>query len=183
MNDSIISVRYARALFESGLEKDLLDNIRKDMLEIQKLDRISEFKVLLESPVIRESQKVKIFEKVLSGQVEDLTLSFLKLLVRNGREEFIPRIARYFMDLYKRHKGIVSATFTSSTPVSDEIRNRVEKIVQDTLKTSVELVMDDNEELIGGFVLRIEDQQYDASVLRSLENAKAQLLKNRKKNS
>lgn len=177
MNDSKISVRYARALFESAAEKKQLDNIRRDMLQILKVCQISEVNRLLISPVIPKSQKLKIFERVLSGHVEALTFSLLKLVIRNGREEFIPRIARYFIVLYKSHKGIVSATFTSAVPVSDKLRSKVEKIVQDTLKSSVELVMEDNEELIGGFVLRIEDQQYDASVARSLQKVKTQLLK------
>lgn len=176
MNDSKISVRYARALFESAEEKNILDQIRKDMEEIQRISRVPEFKVLLASPVIKPSQKLKIMEKVLTGQVEALTLSLLQLVIRNGREEYIPGIARYFTDLYKKHRGIVSATFTSATPVSKALRDRVEKVVREALKTQVELVTDDNEELIGGFVMRIEDQQYDASVARSLKKMKTQLL-------
>jgi F-type H+-transporting ATPase subunit delta len=176
MNDSKISVRYARALFESAAEKDLLDQIRKDMEEIQMVAQVPEFKVLLDSPVIKPSQKLKILEKLLSGKVEALTLSLLNLVTRNGREEYIPGIARYFTHLYKKHKGIVSATFTSATPVSKELRNRVEKVVREALKTSVELATDDDGDLIGGFVIRIEDQQYDASVARSLKKMKTQLL-------
>jgi F-type H+-transporting ATPase subunit delta len=177
MNDSKISVRYARALFESAVEKDQLDNTRSDMVEISNICRIKEFNTLLTSPVIRESQKLKIFELTLSEHVGELTLSLLKLVIRNGREEFIPAIARNFTELYKRQKGIVSATFTSARPVSDTLRKKVEKMVQDAMKTSVELVVDDNEALIGGFVLRVEDQQYDASVARSLKKVKTQLLK------
>lgn len=177
MNDSKISVRYARALFESAEEKNQLDDIRKDMVEIQKVCQIPEFKVLLVSPVIKPSQKLKMMEQVFSGKVVELTLSLLKLVVRNGREEYIPGIARYFTDLYKQHKGIVSAIFTSATPVSKELRNRVEKVVHDALNTQVELVAEDNKELIGGFIIRIEDQQYDASVAQSLKKMKTQLLK------
>lgn len=177
MNDSKISVRYARALFESAEEKGLLDQIRKDMEEIQKVSRVHEFSVVLASPVIKPSQKLKMMEEMLSGQVDELTLSLLKLVIRNGREEYIPGIARYFTDLYKKHKGIVSATFTSATPVSKALRDKVEKVVREALETQVELVTGDNEELIGGFVIRIEDQQYDASVARSLKEVKSQLLK------
>lgn len=177
MNDSKISVRYAKALFESAEEKKILDQIRKDMVVIQSVSQVPEFKVLLTSPVIKPSQKLEIMEKVLSGQVDALTLSLLKLVIKNGREEYIPGIARYFTDLYKQHKGIVSAIFTSATPVSKELREQVEKVVRDALKTQVELVTDESEELIGGFVLRIEDQQYDASVARSLKKMKTQLLK------
>lgn len=177
MNDSKISVRYARALFESAAEKNRLDQTRNDMAEILKLCQVKEFNTLLTSPVIRDSQKLKIFEQSLSDHIGGLTLALLQLVIRNGREEYIPGIARNFTDLYKRHKGIVSATFTSATPVSDKLRKKVEKMVEETMKTSVELAVEANDSLIGGFILRVEDQQYDASVARSLKKVKTKLLK------
>jgi F-type H+-transporting ATPase subunit delta len=177
MNDSKISVRYARALFESAAEKNQLDKTRNDMAEILSVCQVKEFNTLLTSPVIRESQKLKIFELALSDHIGGLTHSLLRLVIRNGREAFIPGIARNFTELYKRHKGIVSATFTSATPVSEKLRKKVEKMVQETMNNSVEMVVEENEALIGGFVLRVEDQQYDASVARSLKNVKTQLLK------
>ncbi|MDF1571539.1 MAG: ATP synthase F1 subunit delta [Bacteroidales bacterium] len=176
MNESKISVRYARALFESAKGKDLLDQTRRDMDTIQKVSHVKEFRILLLSPVIKQSQKQHMLEQVLSGQVGDLTFSLLKLLLSNGREEYIPAIARNYTELYKQHKGIVSATFTTAKPVSKELSDKVRKAVQDALKSSIEMATDDKEELIGGFVLRIEDEQYDASVARSLKKIKAQLL-------
>ncbi len=177
MNESKISVRYARALFESAKGKDLLDEVRGDMDEILKVSRVNEFNELLLSPIIQPAQKLRIMEQVLSAQVGELTLSLLKLVLRNGREEYIPGIARYFTALYKQYKGIVSATFTTAKPVSKALRDKVRKAAEDTLETSIEMVADEKEALIGGFVLRIEDQQYDASVARSLNKVKKQLLK------
>ena len=177
MNESKISVRYARALFESAKEKGILDNIRKDMLQVQTVAQAPEFKYLLVSPVIKQSQKLKLLEQVLGGRVHQLTISLLALVVRNGREEYIPGIARYFVELYKKQKGILSATFTTASPTSTALMNKVKKVVEDTLKAPVELEAEDNKDLIGGFVIRIEDQQYDASVARSLNKVKKQLLK------
>jgi len=176
MNESKISVRYARALFESAKGQGLLDQTRRDMDEVQKVSRVEEFRIVLLSPIIKQSQKLSMVEQVLSGQVGELTFSLLKLLLSNGREEYIPAIARYYTELYKQHKGIVSATLTTAKPVSKELGDKVRKAIQDVLKTPIEMATDDNRELIGGFVLRIEDQQYDATVARSLKKIKTQLL-------
>jgi F-type H+-transporting ATPase subunit delta len=113
MNDSKISVRYAKALFESAKEKDLLDEVSADMVEVQGIYMIPEFNDMLVNPVMKESQKYSVLDKVLGKKVQALTMSLLNLVFENGRELFIAAIARNYIDHYKKHKGIISATFTS----------------------------------------------------------------------
>lgn len=177
MNDSKISVRYARALFQSALEKNVLEDVRKDMDNVLKISTLSEFDYLVNAPVIKDAQKAAIMKQALQNQVHELTGSLVDLLIRNSREEFVSGIARNYIDLYKKHKNIRSATFTAASSVPDDIMNHVEKVIRDFLKSTVELTTGTDEELIGGFVLRIEDQQYDASVANSLRKVKKQLLK------
>jgi len=177
MNDSKISVRYARALFESTVEQGLLEKTRDDMLLIQEISALDEFQYMLVSPVIKESEKISLMEKVLGKMVQPLTISLINLVIRNGREQFIPGIARNFIALYKKHKGISSAVFTTAASVSEEVKKKIESIIRSAFKTDVDLVANVDEELIGGFVLRIEDQQYDASVVTSLKKVKKQILK------
>jgi F-type H+-transporting ATPase subunit delta len=176
MNDSKISVRYAKALFESALDQKILDQVRNDMVDVQTVSRVPEFRKLLLSPIIKDSQKNKVFEELLEGRAQALTMSFMGLLIRNGREQYIPAIARNFADLYRHHKGIKAATFITATPVSDAIEERVEKIIMEAMKSDVEMKSESNEDLIGGFIIRIENRQYDASVASSLKRVKKKLL-------
>jgi F-type H+-transporting ATPase subunit delta len=69
MNDSKISVRYAKALFESAKEKDLLDEVSADMVEVQGIYMIPEFNDMLVNPVMKESQKYSVLDKVLGKKV------------------------------------------------------------------------------------------------------------------
>jgi F-type H+-transporting ATPase subunit delta len=176
MNDSQISVRYARALFESALEKALLDPVRNDMIEMQHILLIPEFQKLMISPVIKESKKIVIVKRLLEGRVQSITLSFMELLIKNGREFYIPAIARNFLDLYRKQSGIRSATFISAVPVSENLKIRIHKVIEKEIKSIIELKMETNEDLIGGFIIRIDDRQYDASVASSLRKMKKTLL-------
>src|SRR5665648_366345 len=97
MNDSKISVRYSRALFQSALEKKVLENVYQDMIFISEISIIPEVKELLNSPIIVPSKKNAILKAVLYGNVDKLTLSLIELVVKNGRESFLPAIARVFM--------------------------------------------------------------------------------------
>ncbi len=177
MNDSKISVRYAKALFESAEEQNVLDTVRTDMEEVQKVSVLPGFKHLIINPVIKESQKCAVIDEIFKGKVHPLTLSLLNLIFRNGRELFLSGIARNFLSLYKKHKGIKSALLTSAVPVSEQFREKVEKIIQKAVNSKVELRTESNSDLIGGFIIRIDDQQYDASVSNSLKKMKKQLLK------
>ena len=176
MNDSKISVRYAKALFESALEKKILDQVRNDMEGIQSISHVPEFQKLLHSRIIKESQKNRIMEELLKNRVQSLTMSFMSLLIDNGREQYIYDIARNFNDLYRHHKGIKAATFITAAPVSDAIKERVEKIIEEAMNSKIEMKSESNEDLIGGFIIRIEHRQYDASVASSLKSVKEKLL-------
>ena len=64
MNDSKISVRYSRALFQSALEKNILDKVYQDMIFISEICKIPEIKEFLHSPIIVPSKKKDIFHKM-----------------------------------------------------------------------------------------------------------------------
>lgn len=176
MNDSQISVRYAKALFQSARENKVLDEVRNDMEQVYQICDIPEFQYLLENPVLKESQKCSVLESILKKDVHPLSLSLLELTVKNGRDQYIPAIARFFIDLYKKHKGIKTASIVSAYPLPDDLRNKIKKMIETTLESPVELSMEVDEELIGGFVINIDQQQYDASVQNSLKKVKKQLL-------
>src|ERR1035437_2641817 len=113
MNDSKISVRYSRAIFQSALGKKILDNVYQDMIFISEICKNPETKEFLQSPVIFPSKKIAIFHKMLEGNIEKITLSLIDLIVKNGRESFIPAIARVFIHETKKYKGIRSEEHTS----------------------------------------------------------------------
>ena len=85
MNDSKISVRYSRAIFQSAVEKKNLDKVYQDMIFISEICRTPETKEFLQSPIISPSKKQAIFHKMFDGNIEKITLSLIDLTVKNGR--------------------------------------------------------------------------------------------------
>ena len=62
MNDSHISVRYAKALFQSASDQDVSDRVYSDMELLIKISRIKEFKFLLDSPSLKGEQKLAFID-------------------------------------------------------------------------------------------------------------------------
>lgn len=176
MNHSKIAVRYSSALFRTALEKNILDKVRADMVFISEMCRNDEMKEFLENPVIPPSKKSQIFHRILGGNVNEITLSLTDLLVRNEREAFLPDIARSFIYESQKYKGITEATLTTAVPVNAGIKKQISDLVEKTFSTKVDLKEVVDPGIIGGFILRVDDNYIDASIKNKLRKVRKELL-------
>jgi len=176
MNESKISVRYSRALFELAIEKNILDKVNQDMLFISEICKVPEMKELLASPVIVPSRKNDILHKIIEGNVEKETLSLVDLVIKNGRASFIPAIARVFIAETLKHKGIAKSILTTAAPIDSKVKQQITDMLLSTFKTKVEFEENIDSEIIGGFILRVDDNYIDASVRNKLRKIKKELM-------
>jgi F-type H+-transporting ATPase subunit delta len=172
MNESKISVRYSRALFQSAIEKKLLDKVYQDMIFISEICKIEKIKEVLDSPIIIPSKKKKIFHGIIEKNIESITLSLVDLLIMNGRESYLPAIARVFRSETLKFKGITETELTTAIPVNDRIRKQITDLISSVFKTKVELKENVDENIIGGFILKVNDNFIDASVRNKLRKIK-----------
>ena len=175
MNESRIAVRYARALFQSALEKNLLDKINQDMIFIDALCRMDEVKDLINSPIVKPAKKQEVFAMLLGNNVENITLSLVGLVIRNGRERYIPAITRVVHSETMKYRGITETFLTTAVPVDETIRKSVTDLISSIFKTKVVLKETVDSDIIGGFILKIDDNYYDASIKNKLRKIRAEL--------
>ncbi len=176
MNNSKIAVRYAKAFFELGIEKNKLDDFRKDIDFIAQTVRESDIQLLIESPVVKTSEKKKIFTDIFGKKIQELSLKFLLMIIDNRREVHISAICRNFIQQYLDYKGIKAAVVTTATPVDKDLQEKITKVIADIFKTKIELTTVEKEDIIGGFILRVGDKQLDASVSSKLSKIKREFL-------
>jgi F-type H+-transporting ATPase subunit delta len=177
MNESKIGTRYAKALFSLARETGQVDEISQDMLVIKRVsEQVEEFKLLVSSPVIGVSSKTRIFRTLFKGRITDTTLAFLDLVVKNKRESFIASMTRNYIDLVRQDKGIKPAFFITPFEIDAELEKRVKGIIEAYFKTRVELITSQDPDLIGGFLIRVGDQQIDSSIKARLKQIKNSLV-------
>ncbi len=177
MNESQISVRYAKALFQSASEKKLLKRVQDDMEMLAEICKLKEFQYMLAQPSLETSKKCKIAESIFARHFSELSLSMVILVIRNKRELFLSGIARYFGDLYRKAMAIRKATLITAHEVDEKILKQIGELIRKAYQAEVEMAAVVNKNIIGGFVLTVEDRQYDASVSGQLRKMKKQLLK------
>lgn len=178
MAGSKVASRYAKGFLGLAAEKNQLDAVVKDMeLIIKTAADSKELVLLIKSPVIKADKKTAILKTIFEKHVSELTMLFIALIAKNRRESVLVEIAEAVVGQYKVLKGITTASVTSATELSNDVKKRIEKIVQDAKGGTVELTAKVDETLIGGFVLRIGDKQLDTSIATKINDLKKELIK------
>lgn len=178
MNYSAISVRYAKALFMLGKEKNLLSSIKKDMDYIAAVCNQSvDFKEFLKNPVVQSSKKTQIIKRIFETKISELSLRFLELIVKNKREVFIPMISLNVLDLIRKEKNIKTALLITASELDEKLLVKTKKILEKELGTKVDLTARTSPHIIGGIILQIDGKQYDASIATQIKKLKKEMLK------
>lgn len=169
MNHSIISTRYAKALIKAGSDNGCLDALEVDMTLLDSLTRGNAvFRQVLDAPVIKPMQKRRMMAELLDGRVHPLTLNFINLVIRNRRESLLADVARDFIDLYEKRNGIQRVHVVSAAGMDDLSEQHLQQQLNALFRANVHLTAETNAALIGGFILRVGDLQYDASLASGL---------------
>ncbi len=178
MNEGKISVRYAKALFILAKEENQHNLVMKDMENLLELfANVPEFNELTDNPVLKPSQKMDILNNIIKDHVQPITLSFIKLIVENNRLNFLDSIARVYKDMFKQDLGIKPATLLTSVPIDEKLRHTILRIINKRMNLKIELEEKIDTDLIGGFILKIGNQQIDASISYQLEKIKKELIR------
>jgi len=162
-------------LIQLAEEEKKLDRVLEDVEAFRGLITDSkDFRNFIKSPIIQVTKKKAILGQLFDKKFDDLTVKFLQLLTQKQRESLLPEIADEFVLQYRNKKGISTAIVT----VASELTDSTAKLIKNKLEESgvafdeVELVIQKDPAIIGGFILEIEGQLYDASVTSQLNQLK-----------
>ncbi len=166
-----LATRYAKSILDLAVEKGELEKVYADMQWLQAVSKQSrEFVNVLKSPIIKSDTKVKIVEAVTTGKVGEMTKAFIRLMIRKGRESFLPEVAGAFIEQYKKRNDIYTIQLTTATEVTEVMKDAiVKKIRATTAMQKIELETKVDSDIIGGFVLQAGDLLVDASIAYDLK--------------
>jgi F-type H+-transporting ATPase subunit delta len=177
MKSTKSAARYAKALLELAIEKNKLSVVENNVQAIIRAgEETRDFSVFLNSPLIKVDKKIAVLTE-LFGDFDPMTLDFLSMVTKNGRENLIMFIAHSFEAQLKSHRGIVPVTIISARKLEDATRDKIVAKIQKSVDGTPELTEKIDESLIGGFIVRMGDKQIDASVSSQLMRLKQELVK------
>lgn len=178
MASARVAERYSRSLLDLAIDASTVDQVHKDMTLLQSSLASPDLQNLLLNPTIRGSRKSAILQKIFGKSWTTLTLKFVEVVTRKGREDVLPDMVHTFFEQYNDYKGITQVLVTSAKPLSKESLDQITQKLKDsgTTKPNINIETKVNPDLIGGFILEYNNKQYDASVRGKLNKLKHKLV-------
>ena len=166
------AIRYAKAILETAVSSGKADLVNEDMKSIIiVVDASTDLQDFLASPIIKSDLKMNALLEVF-GSVQAETKSLFRLLQENKRFEIVLAIATQYKAQFDEMNGVEVARVTTAFPITAELEAQIlEKAATiSTKKLTIQNTVDPS--IIGGFILRIGDKQYNASVSNRLQELK-----------
>lgn len=170
--------RYAKALMSLAKENNQLDAIDADIRLIDNsLKGSKELRNLLKSPVVKNEQKLASLKAIFS-EVSQVTTNLFDVLIQNKRIDILSEVTQAFIALVDEANHVVSAEVTTATELTPEMEEKVLAKVKELTGNKATLIKKVDAKLLGGFLLRIGDLQYDASISGKLNSLKQKFKQN-----
>ena len=180
MQNPRLAARYSKSLLDLSVEQNQVDAVLADIKLLDHVCMISrEFSNMLRSPIIKADKKLAVIEALFGDKLSVITKGFIRLLVNKGREANLPEMVHAFIDQYKVLKNIKSVKITTAAPLNEAVKNKILQYATATVNNNeVELTEAVDPNLVGGFVLEMDDKLFDASIRRELNEVRSHFTKN-----
>ena len=179
MSEIQVASRYAKSLIDLSGEQNTLEAVRKDIELFLKTCRENpQLQAILKNPIVGLDKKANIMDGLFGGKLNEMILSFFRIVIRKGRSEILYATAKEFINQYNILKNVVKATVTSASPLSKENISQIEDVVKQATKGEVMLTTHVDPNLIGGFILKVGDKQFDTSLSSRLNKIRKEFEQN-----
>ena len=140
------AINYGKVLFELGISEDAVETAKQLYLQSEELRKV------LNSPIVTRAQKHRIIDKIL------------------------PDIFSAYEIWRRESQGILVGTLYYMTePTKAQLRNIEQGLCKKLGCQQLQLTLEEDHSLIGGFVIRIGDLEIDQSILGSVNGLKQKL--------
>lgn len=168
---------YAQALVELAESEGQLDGVADEVAELSQLiDDNADLRRLIENPILEQSARAGMIERVFEGNVSDLLYRFLHVVNRKDRLASLSGICAALANIVAERRNQLEVNAFVAKPLDQAAAGRVADGIGASLSKEVTLVQHVDESLIGGLKLRIGDQMIDASVQSQLRRIEQQLM-------
>ncbi|WP_100074394.1 ATP synthase F1 subunit delta [Chryseobacterium camelliae] len=173
MLTSKVAKRYAQGLLDFTNESGQTATVFSEMKDVAKLmSESTDLNKFFLTPYIDTKKKVEVASLIFKG-LSASSQNLITLVIRHGRENQIKNIAQEFIKKVEDINGVQRITLTTATQLS---RENIDQILKSTNlvkhDSKFDLQVNVNPEILGGYILRVGDQQVDASVKSKLNNIK-----------
>jgi F-type H+-transporting ATPase subunit delta len=175
MSSTRAAIRYAKAILDIATSKSVAKEVSQDMTLIANTIKNNlELSTFIQNPtmsvVVKQSALIEVFTSV-----NNVTKSLFRLLFENKRFEILESVAVEYNNLFDEANGVQIAKVTTAIAMTPELEAKVLAKIATLSDKKITIENTIDPAIIGGFILRIGDNQYNASVANRLQVLKREL--------
>ena len=161
------AINYGKVLYQLNVPKE-------SILETQRLlKEVPELLKTLENPTISFVQKQRVINRVFPKELHN----FLCVVCKYKHAELLNEIFQAYQEHYNEQKKILSASLYYVTPPKAEQLEGIKKFLKKQYHTqAVALELKEDKSLVGGFIIRTKDHEYDNSLKGSIHELQQKLI-------
>jgi F-type H+-transporting ATPase subunit delta len=165
MNHGKISIRYAKALLGSATESKVEDKVYNDMCTLeQSFKQFATLQQVLTNPSITASEKANVLKLACGKNIHATTQAFIDFVIKQGRVSQMQWMALMYQELYRKKQNTVVTTLTSAIELPAALQKKIASWIEKNQGHKVELRTEINPDIIGGYIIDIENNRLDASI-------------------
>lgn len=167
----LVSKRYAKALFDAGIELDKIKEINRD-IEFIEMAFKSENQLIqiLSHPKISKDEKKSLLENIFEERILVESLNFLYILMDKRRERELFLIIEEFKKLYNEYAGILNVVAVTAVSMEEVSRIKLANVLKFKLNKEINLINKVDKSIIGGVILKLENKIIDNTILSQLKS-------------
>lgn len=178
MNDGLIPGRYAKALYKfaniNGDAQEIYEELKRINISYSSIETLRKEMLNPHTPAQERTQRLmQAINTKGGGSLE----KFILLVIKKNRIDYLGKIAFAYVQLYRQKHNIANVVITTATQLpSDKINEIIDVVKKELGDVTLEVVLNTDPNLIGGFTVRVDSILLDASVKNELQNMRLKLL-------
>ena len=178
MKPTRTAFRYAKATLTYANENKFSDKVAKEMQGLIELYESSvQLNRLLSDPFLPNTKKQSILRSIVPNS-SDVTKNLLNLLTSNNRLFLLKEVAKRYIQLFSEQQGELNATVISAIPLTQNLEKQIHNKLEDFSGKKIHILNKIDKSLLGGFILKIGDMEFNSSLAYKLKTFKAKLTSN-----
>ena len=178
MSGSRAAIRYAKAVLSLATDNKSAEVVNGDMkLVTNTIAQSEDLSQMLQSPIVRSSDKKAVLTAIFKN-TNEATTHLIDTLIANKRLALLNDVAASYTQLYDQMRDSQVATVTTAIPLTEDLKAKVIAKVKELTGKEAEVKNVIDESILGGFVLRVGDIQYNASISSKLNRLKREFTLN-----
>ena len=175
---STTAKNYADALKKLAQDDQIsYDDILKNLECILEICKTSnDLQNVLSNPSISDETKFSIINDVFHKDIDKKIIDFVKVLIEKKRFNELSGITEAYKKVLDNIKNIQRVDVVSAISLNDNFKNRIEEKLQKRLNKNIIANWLVDEDIIGGLIVKVDDDIIDSSLKNKLENLSKNLI-------